>query len=148
MKIKISPWNFPIQSNKSKSNLSNSGHSSSSFHLLAPIFHFKWPDTALTQDFCSCLWINESTQPYSSYNTTPWKLHFAWSNDETQSWLLNNKKKTYFLQIILSQLYFCAKRRKLGSITPPRSLNTRWRVDSVDGKNQNGNKPKKVLSEI
>ena len=37
---------------------------------------------------------------------------------------------TYFLQIILSQLYFCAKIRKLGSITPPRRRNTRWRVDS------------------
>ena len=40
---------------------------------------------------------------------------------------------THFLQIILSQLYFCASTRMLGSITPPRSLSTRWRVDSVMG---------------
>lgn len=49
--------------------------------------------------------------------------------------LLNFNPVTYFLQIILSQLYFWAKRRKLGSITPPRSLSTRWRVDSVDREN-------------
>ena len=37
---------------------------------------------------------------------------------------------TYFLQIILSQLYLEAKILKLGSIIPPLSLNTKWRVDS------------------
>lgn len=40
----------------------------------------------------------------------------------------------YFLQIILSQLYFEAKILKLGSMMPPLNLSTKWRVDSVRGK--------------
>ena len=41
-----------------------------------------------------------------------------------------NKCEPYFLQIIFSQLYFEANILKLGSMIPPRSRSTRWRVDS------------------
>ena len=34
-------------------------------------------------------------------------------------------RRSYFLQIILSQLYFCARTLMLGSITPPRRRRTR-----------------------
>merc|ERR1712106_1149380 len=37
----------------------------------------------------------------------------------------------FFLrQIVLSQLYFCARTRSEGSMTPPRRRSTKWRVDS------------------
>ena len=39
--------------------------------------------------------------------------------------------QTYLRQIILSQLYFCASILKLGSMMPPRSRNTKCRVDSA-----------------
>lgn len=56
---------------------------------------------------------------------------------QVQLWVNNwsNNKLTYFLQIIFSQLYFWAKRRKLGSMTPPRRRSTRWSVDSKNSEN-------------
>jgi len=51
--------------------------------------------------------------------------------------ILNTKKPskklrwTYLRQIIFSWLYFLAKAIKDGSIIPPRSLRTRWSVDSA-----------------
>mgnify|MGYP003685805611 CR=1 FL=1 len=48
--------------------------------------------------------------------------------------IINILKETYFLQIILSQLYFEAKILKLGSMMPPLNLRTKWRVDSVQEK--------------
>lgn len=46
-------------------------------------------------------------------------------------WHYGLKYKSYFLQIILSQLYFWANSLKLGSMTPPRRRSTKCKVDST-----------------
>ena len=60
-------------------------------------------------------------------------LHYHHHNKSAFRHALRERERgvAYLRQIILSQLYFEARMRRLGSIIPPRRRSTRCRVDSA-----------------